>query len=232
MSTAEAAQKAWVALTVDARRDMLLKLADMVEAEVDTFTKLNVEDYAPPISLSPAHPRQLIRYLRYYAGYVDKGHGQISPASTTHDINMIEREARGSKTGKLLTGGRRLDELDKGYFLAPTLFGDVSNTSDLARIETFGPVASIMRFTTEDEAVTIANDTDFGLAAFVQTTNLNRAHRVARQLQAGSVYVNSNCDITPQNPYGGYKQSGVGRCGGIEGLHEFQQVKNIRLGMD
>ena len=97
-------------------------------------------------------------------------------------------------------------------------------------METFGPVVSVMRFADEAEAVAMANDTTFGLNAFVQTANLTRAHRVARQLESGSVWVNRNSDISPQGPYGGYKQSGTGRAGGLEGLHEFQQVKNIRIG--
>jgi acyl-CoA reductase-like NAD-dependent aldehyde dehydrogenase len=69
------------------------------------------------------------------------------------------------------------------------------------------------------------------LNAFVQTTDLGRAHRVARGLEAGSVWINKFSDISPQGPYGGYKQSGFGRTGGLEGLHEFLQVKNIRIGM-
>jgi aldehyde dehydrogenase (NAD+) len=79
--------------------------------------------------------------------------------------------------------------------------------------------------------VRIANDSRYGLNAFVQTNDLNRAHRVARQLEAGSVWINTFSDISPQGPYGGYKQSGFGRTGGLEGLHEFLQVKNIRIGM-
>jgi acyl-CoA reductase-like NAD-dependent aldehyde dehydrogenase len=79
--------------------------------------------------------------------------------------------------------------------------------------------------------VRIANDTPYGLNAFVQTTDLGRAHRVARRLEAGSVWINQFSDISPQGPYGGYKQSGFGRTGGLEGLKEFLQVKNIRIGM-
>jgi acyl-CoA reductase-like NAD-dependent aldehyde dehydrogenase len=88
-----------------------------------------------------------------------------------------------------------------------------------------------MPFADEAEAVRIANDSRYGLNAFVATSNLERAHRVARRLEAGSVWVNRHSDIEPQGPYGGYKQSGFGRTGGIEGLYEFLQVKNIRIGM-
>jgi acyl-CoA reductase-like NAD-dependent aldehyde dehydrogenase len=134
--------------------------------------------------------------------------------------------------GTLITGGRRMGgDLSEGFFIEPTVFADVDNRSSLATVETFGPVVSVMRFTEESEAVALANDTTFGLNAFIQTTDLRRAHRVARALQSGSVWVNQNSDIQPQSPYGGYKQSGSGRAGGLEGLHEFQQVKNIRIGM-
>jgi acyl-CoA reductase-like NAD-dependent aldehyde dehydrogenase len=88
-----------------------------------------------------------------------------------------------------------------------------------------------MTFDNETEAVRIANDSPYGLNAFIQTTDLARAHRVARQLQAGSVWINQLSDISPQGPYGGYKQSGFGRTGGVEGLYGFLQVKNIRIGM-
>jgi acyl-CoA reductase-like NAD-dependent aldehyde dehydrogenase len=88
-----------------------------------------------------------------------------------------------------------------------------------------------MRFSDEAEAVRIANDTPYGLNAFVQTTDLGRAHRVARRLESGSVWINKYSDISPQGPYGGYKQSGFGRTGGLEGLQEFLQIKNIRIAM-
>ena len=103
------------------------------------------------------------------------------------------------------------------------------NDSPLARIETFGPVVSVMPFDTEDEAMALANDTDFGLVAYAHTSSFERAHRVARRLQAGSVWINTYSDIQPSGPYGGYKQSGYGRLGGVEGLHEFTQVKNTRI---
>jgi acyl-CoA reductase-like NAD-dependent aldehyde dehydrogenase len=134
--------------------------------------------------------------------------------------------------GDLVAGGKRLGgELAHGYYIEPTVFARVNNDSALAQTETFGPVVSVIKFGEEAEAVRIANDTRYGLNAFLQTTDLNRAHRVARRLEAGSVWINTFSDISPQGPYGGYKQSGFGRTGGLEGLHEFLQVKNIRIGM-
>jgi aldehyde dehydrogenase (NAD+) len=111
------------------------------------------------------------------------------------------------------------------------VFAHVDNRSALAQTETFGPVVSVTSFADESEAVEIANDTRYGLNAFVWTSNLERAHRVARKLEAGSIWINRHSDIEPQSPYGGYKQSGFGRTGGTEGLQEFLQVKNIRIGM-
>jgi acyl-CoA reductase-like NAD-dependent aldehyde dehydrogenase len=155
----------------------------------------------------------------------------ISESSADRIINVIQR-ATESGAGELLTGGARVGgALAHGYFVEPTVFGNVDNTSDLAQTETFGPVVSLMRFTEEADAVRIANDTRFGLNAFLHTNDLTRAHRVARRLEAGSIWINQNSRISPQGPYGGYKESGFGRTGGIDGLHEFQQVKNIRVGM-
>ena len=156
----------------------------------------------------------------------------ITEGAAERILGVIDT-AVSEKPGDLITGGRRLGgELASGYYIEPTIFGNVDNRSALAQTETFGPVASVMPFGDEAEAVKIANDSRYGLNAFVATSNLEHAHRVARQLQAGSVWVNRHSDIEPQGPYGGYKQSGFGRTGGIEGLHDFLQVKNIRIGMN
>ena len=155
----------------------------------------------------------------------------ISQAAADRILGVIE-EALAQSAGELLVGGKRIGgELAQGYYIEPTVFGGVDNASALAQTETFGPVVSVMKFSDEAEAVRIANDTPYGLNAFVQTTDLARAHRVARQLEAGAVWINQFSDISPQGPYGGYKQSGFGRTGGLEGLHEFLQIKNIRIAM-
>jgi acyl-CoA reductase-like NAD-dependent aldehyde dehydrogenase len=156
----------------------------------------------------------------------------ITEAAANRILGVIDR-AVSDNAGELVTGGRRLGgELASGYFIEPTIFANVDNRSALAQTETFGPVASVIPFADEADAVRIGNDSRYGLNAFVATSNLERAHRVARQLQAGSVWVNRHSDIEPQGPYGGYKQSGFGRTGGIEGLYEFLQVKNIRIGIN
>jgi acyl-CoA reductase-like NAD-dependent aldehyde dehydrogenase len=432
VTSAWEAHRQWMSMTVDRRRDLLIDLADVVHGALDELTRLNVADYAVPISFA-GNAVLLERFLRHFAGYVDKPHGLSTPVSGSFDVNLIEREPYGvvgvitpwngslvvagscvapalaagnavvlkpselapfaalrfgelcdevglpaglvnvvpagpdggdalvrhpgigkihftggdatartvirsaaanltpvvaelggksanvifddadldaaamlsahqgplmqsgqscacasrvlvqesvydeflrkfvdvieattvgdpldpgvvfgpvvsqsaadrilqtieravtEGAGDLITGGDRLGgALAEGYYIAPTVFASVDNASALAQTETFGPVVSVIPFRDESEAVRIANDTTYGLNAFVQTADLKRAHRVARQLRAGSVWVNQFSDIAPQGPYGGYKQSGFGRTGGLEGLHEFMQVKNIRIAM-
>lgn len=430
--SARDAQRAWMSLTVDRRRDMLIDLADVVHDHLDELALLNVHDYAVPISFAgTAH--MLEWFLRHFAGYVDKPHGISSPVNGSFDVNLIEREPYGvvgvitpwngslavaascvapalaagnavvlkpselaplaalrfgelclqaglppgllnvvpaaaeggealvrhpgirkihftggdatarrvlvaaaanltpvvtelggksanvifadadldaaaamsahqgplmqsgqscacasrvlvqesvydaflerflsaigsakvgdpldptvffgpviteasvqrvldviddavaEDVGELLVGGKRIGgDLAAGYYIEPTVFGDVDNGSALAQDETFGPVVSVMRFRDEADALRLANDTRYGLNAFVQTRDLTRAHRFARGLESGSVWINQMSLISPQGPYGGYKHSGFGRTGGADGLHEFLQTKNIRIGM-
>jgi aldehyde dehydrogenase (NAD+) len=432
VASAWEAHREWMSLTVDRRRDLLIDLADAVHENLDDLARLNVHDYAVPISFAGT-ALLLERFLRYYAGYVDKPHGSSTPVDWSFDVNLIEREPYGvvgvitpwngalavtascvapalaagnavllkpselaplaslrfgelctqvglpaglvnvvpagpdggealvrhpgirkihftggdgtarkvlqaaavnltpvvaelggksanivfddadldaaamlsahqgplmqsgqscacasrvlvqesvydaflekfvavveastigdpldpavvfgpvisqgavdrilgvideavaTGAGDLLAGGKRLGgELAQGFYLQPTVSGGVDNASALAQTETFGPVVSVMKFSDEAEAVRIANDTPYGLNAFIQTTDLGRAHRVARRLESGSVWINKYSDISPGGPYGGYKQSGFGRTGGIEGLQEFLQIKNIRIAM-
>ncbi|WP_454786244.1 aldehyde dehydrogenase family protein [Mycobacterium antarcticum] len=432
VASSRAAQREWAALTVDRRRDLMLDLADAVHDDLDVLAKLNVLDYAVPISFAGT-ALLLERFLRHFAGYADKPHGSSTPVNGSFDINLIEREPFGvvgvitpwngalavaascvapalaagnavvlkpselaplaalrfgelcleaglppglvnvvpagaaggnalvchpgirkvfftgggttaravlqaaatnltpvvaelggksanvvfddadldaaamlsahqgplmqsgqscacasrilvqdsvydafvdkflavidlanvgdpfdptvtfgpvisdtaadrivsviddaveNRAGTLLAGGNRMGgALAQGFYVEPTVFGRVDNQSILAQLETFGPVVSIMSFRDEAEAVYLANDTPYGLNAFVHTRGLARAHGVARRLEAGSVWINTFSDISPQGPYGGYKQSGFGRTGGAEGLQEFLQVKNIRIAM-
>jgi acyl-CoA reductase-like NAD-dependent aldehyde dehydrogenase len=129
----------------------------------------------------------------------------------------------------LLCGGYRVmdNDCDKGYFIAPTLFGDVKNSMCIAQDEIFGPVLSVIKFSTEEEALVIANDSLYGLGGAVWTRNINRAIRVSRGLQAGIVWVNDYMDNSAGNPFGGYKQSGIGREVHKIAIEHYTQVKNI-----
>ena len=126
---------------------------------------------------------------------------------------------------QILAGGRRLER--PGYFVAPTVFGNVDNACRIAQEEIFGPVVSLIRFRDEAEALRIANDTTYGLAAAVWTDNLQRAHRMIGKLRAGTVWVNNYRLVSHAVPFGGYKQSGLGREMGPEALHEFTEVKSV-----
>ncbi len=434
VQTAKKAQREWLRIGPEARRDLLNKYADLVETQLDELTTLNVHDNGMPLLVSGLQPATLVRYLRYYAGYADKAHGESAPGTTTFDLNLIEREpygvvgvilpwngpmfqigmsvapalaagnavilkpsplapltslrvaelaleaglpaglfqvipgsgsvagdalvrnpgvgriaftgsvptaktilsaaaenmtpvgaelggkaaaivfadadldqaaqivgmngplglsgqscaasnrilvedsaydafvekllgvvdslpfgdplnpstfvgpvisenaadhileaveqARRTGGGELLRGGERAGgELANGWFVKPTIFGDFDNASILGQVEIFGPVAGVARFTTEAEAIAKANDTVYGLTNYVHTGEIGRGLRVAKQLESGTVWINQGADITPSGPYGGYKQSGLGRSGGLEGIHENMRIKNIRAGI-
>ena len=127
----------------------------------------------------------------------------------------------------LVAGGTgRPSELNRGYFVRPTVFGDVTPHMKIAREEIFGPVLSIMSYDTEDEAIEIANDTPFGLAGFVQSSDPVRARTVANRIRAGRVYLNG-APFDRSLPFGGYKQSGNGREFGVFGFEEYLEVKAI-----
>jgi aldehyde dehydrogenase (NAD+) len=156
----------------------------------------------------------------------------IDANACTRILGVIDRAVAG-REGRLVAGGKRVGgELANGFFIEPTIFADVDPGSRLAREEVFGPVLSVLRFDDEDEAVRIANDSEFGLGAYVQTTNLARAHRLAARLQAGYINVNGFSNMEPAAPFGGYKQSGFGRFGGTAGLDEYLQTKSVFLAAD
>ena len=137
------------------------------------------------------------------------------------------------KGAELISGGREPegDAYEKGYFFRPTVIGRADHSMRVMHEETFGPVAPIMKFKTVDEAISLANDTEFGLAAYIFTNDLKTALRAAEGLEAGGIGVNVNNVVDLQAPFGGWKQSGLGRELGHYGLEAYLETKHIRLGM-
>lgn len=135
---------------------------------------------------------------------------------------------------KLLCGGKRPEgkEFAKGNFVEPTIFDDVKPSMRIAREEIFGPVLSVIPFETEEEAISLANDSEYGLAAGVFTSNLTRGHRVINQLRAGITWINNYHPTYNEMPWGGYKQSGIGRELGLFGIEAYLETKQINIWMD
>jgi aldehyde dehydrogenase (NAD+) len=140
-----------------------------------------------------------------------------------------ERVEEAVKVGAVALAGGDLAVVDElaGWFYPPTVLDQVNNSMEVARDELFGPVLCVIRFTDEEEAIDIANDSPFGLAAGLWTRDLNRAHRMADELDAGTVWVNTYRSVSYASPFGGRKLSGHGRELGREGLLEFTQTKSV-----
>jgi acyl-CoA reductase-like NAD-dependent aldehyde dehydrogenase len=161
---------------------------------------------------------------------------EMGPMATTDQLNKVQEFVDSAKEdgADLVYGGARPDdpELGKGWFYMPTIFDNVRNDMYVAQEEIFGPVLSVMTFREEEEVVSMANDSSYGLAAGVWTKDIQRAHKIAREIQAGTVWINTYRAVSYASPFGGYKQSGYGREMGIEAIREFTQVKSVWVELD
>jgi succinate-semialdehyde dehydrogenase/glutarate-semialdehyde dehydrogenase len=146
---------------------------------------------------------------------------------TKIDELVQDAVARGART---MVGGAAID--GTGYFYEPTVLAGVPSSSRLLSEEIFGPVAPVVPFESEDEAVTAANNTEYGLVAYVYTQNLNRGLRVVERLETGMVGLNTGIVSNPAAPFGGVKQSGFGREGGPEGIDEYLATKYVAIKPD
>ncbi|TWA70103.1 acyl-CoA reductase-like NAD-dependent aldehyde dehydrogenase [Azospirillum brasilense] len=156
---------------------------------------------------------------------------QVGPLVSERQRAIVEKYVRiGQEEGATLAvGGRRPEgaAYERGYWYLPTVFTGVRNDMRIAQEEIFGPVVCVMPFDDEEEAIALANGTEFGLAASVWTEDVRQAHRVAHRMQAGIVWINDHHRIDPASPWGGFKMSGIGRENGIAAYHEYTQIQNV-----
>ena len=184
-----------------------LLVEDSIADEFMAMVRAQVQDWTPGHPLDPATNVGAI----------------VDEAQMNRVMSYIEKGKAEGAT--LTTGGERVSPVENGLFVQPTVFEDVNNQMSIAQDEIFGPVLSVIRFKDEKEALEIANDSIYGLAAGLWTNDLSRAHRVARGLRAGSVWVNQYDGGDMTAPFGGYKQSGNGR---DKSLHAFDKYSEIK----
>jgi acyl-CoA reductase-like NAD-dependent aldehyde dehydrogenase len=175
---------------------------------------------------------QVVEGLKAYALALKIGDPTAPDTVVGPVISAVQRDrveafiAKGKAEGATLLAGGERPDIAKGFYVAPTLFADCRNDMTIVREEIFGPVVAVVPFDTEEEAIALANDSDYGLINYVWTGDISRGYRVARQLQSGTVDLNT---VTQQMeaPFGGFKQSGVGRDRGSFGLHAYSEMQAI-----
>lgn len=179
---------------------------------------------------------RFVRELARRADSIRLGHGQdpeteCGPLATAEHRENVERHITQAIAdgARLVAGGVRPGEehLQSGNFLRPTVFADCDRNMAIVREEVFGPVVTVERFSTEEEAVFLANDTEYGLAGAVWSNDASQVHRVAEQLRHGTVWINDYHPYLPQAEWGGFGKSGLGRENGLQGLNEYRETRHI-----
>jgi acyl-CoA reductase-like NAD-dependent aldehyde dehydrogenase len=179
---------------------------------------------------------ELVERLSEKAGTIKLGNPlemetEMGPVAFKEQLDKVQSyiEVGRQEGAELVYGGKRPDteQLKDGYFIEPTIFTRVDNDMRVAREEIFGPVLSVIPFESEEDLIRQANDTSYGLAAGIWTRDIQKAHRVAHALRAGTVWVNSYRTLSFNTPFGGYKMSGMGRENGLESLKDYTQVKSV-----
>ncbi|UOF92634.1 aldehyde dehydrogenase family protein [Fodinisporobacter ferrooxydans] len=183
---------------------------------------------------------EVVSRLKAYAEHLNVGNGihetsDMGPVISQSQLDLISEYCEiGRKEGTIITGGYRLtgEEFDKGFFFAPTIIDHLAANCRVVQEEIFGPVLAVQTFANDEEAIALANGTDFGLSAGVWTADLNRAMRMSKEIKAGTVWINTYNKNFPEAEFGGYKQSGLGRTRGVDGLMEYCETKHIHLELE
>jgi acyl-CoA reductase-like NAD-dependent aldehyde dehydrogenase len=234
----------WRRTTGAERADVLTRIADLIAARQDRLARIEARDNGKPLPEALWDIADTAGCFRYYADLARRRDTATEEeialpapevtetavkASEGQHRGVLDAIARGQAEGAtLVTGGRVPEGVARGYFVEPTIFADVPRDSWIWREEIFGPVVCVKPFTTEAEAVALANDTRFGLAAAVMSADLDRAERVARAFRAGIVWINGSRPTFTEAPWGGMKQSGIGRELGQWGLMNYVRQSRSR----
>ncbi|WP_026197829.1 aldehyde dehydrogenase family protein [Sciscionella marina] len=213
-------------------------LASAVSTAVAAFTTLSGQ-------ICTAGSRLLVQ-RGIYDEFVDRLAAKVEslvvgdPLGDSTDVGPLVSSGQRDRVVSYLASGRETGAITvaggdaipgNGYFVAPTVFTGVKNTMRVAREEIFGPVVSVIPFDDDNDAVALANDTPYGLAASLWTQNLSRAHRITRQLKSGTVWVNTWGGLDPTMPFGGYKQSGIGREFGLDWYYAYTENKAVYVSL-
>ena len=181
-------------------------------------------------SLFPQLPEELADFVgKLKLGNVLDPGTDIGPMQRDHFRSKVESQIRqaSDRGAKVLTGGKRPEHFDKGFFLEPAVMVNVDHTMEIMREETFGPVIPIMPYKSFDEAIMLANDSQYGLGATLMSYDARLVKRFFEEVQAGTIWINDPLMDNFAGPFGGMKMSGLGRELGVEGFDEFCQVKHV-----